>query len=349
VSVSHPKVAILILNWNGKKWLAQFLPSVLQTTYPNIEIWVVDNASSDDSVAFVKEDFPTVKILQLNENHGFALGNNMALPHIDTPYYVLLNSDVEVAPNWLEAMVAMAERDEKIAAIQPKIRAFHDKEYFEYAGAAGGWVDELAYPFCEGRIFDVLEKDEGQYDSEREIFWATGACCFVRKSVTNEIGLFEPLFFAHMEEIDFCWRAKNFGYKIMYEPNSMVWHVGGGTLHKSNPRKLFLNVRNSLAMMLRNLPTLQIIPKIFLRLCLDGVFGIHLLLFRGDWKSTLYIIKAHFAFYGNLPYWLSTRKKIYQNKIISFPQTGVFRKSIVWKYFGQKKKTFKELHINEVK
>lgn len=338
-----PKVAILILNWNGQKWLEKFLPSVMQTTYTNAEIWVVDNASTDASVDYVKQTFPSIKVLQLDKNYGFTQGNNLALPHIDTPYYVLLNSDVEVSPNWLEAIVEMAEKDKTIAAIQPKIRAYHDKESFEYAGAAGGYIDYLAYPFCKGRLFDVVEEDKGQYEEACEIFWATGACCFIRKEVSDKIGLFEPTFFAHMEEIDFCWRAKNLGYKIMYEPKSKVWHVGGGTLHKSNPRKLFLNVRNSLAMMLRNLPSTQIIPKIFLRLCLDGVFGLHLLFFRGDWKSTLYILKAHFAFYGGLAYWLKTRRTIYNHKKIAFPTEGVYSKSIVWKYFGEKKRTFKEL------
>lgn len=341
--MSYPQVAILILNWNGKKWLETFLPSVVSTTYPNKQIWVIDNGSTDDSLAFLTAHYPEVIQLPLDKNYGFTVGNNKALPHIQTPYYVLLNSDVEVSPGWLEPLVGLMESDPQIAAIQPKLLAYHDRGSFEYAGAAGGCVDSLAYPFCRGRLFDTLEQDKGQYNQVSEIFWASGACCLIRKSVTDQIGLFEPTFFAHMEEIDFCWRAKNFGYKIMYQPRSVVWHVGGGTLPKTNPRKLFLNIHNSLAMMLRNLPASQLFPKIFLRLCLDGVFSVHSFIFKGDIQVPLAVLKAHFAFYGKLVYWIKTRRQIYR-EISPKPQSeGVYSGSVVWAYFGRGKKKLADL------
>lgn len=334
-----PKVAVIILNWNGKKWFEAFLPSVANTTYPNVEIWITDNGSTDDSVAFVKENYPQFKVLQLDQNYGFAEGNNRALPYIDAPYYVLLNSDVEVSPTWIEPLVECMEADTSIAAVQPKLLAYHAKNSFEHAGGAGGMMDILGYPLCRGRVFDTVEEDNGQYDDSSEIFWATGACCFIRKSVSDKIGLFEPTFFAHMEEIDFCWRAKNMGYKIFYEPRSKVWHVGGGTLHKSNPRKTYLNIRNSLSMLVRNLPAMWILPMVFARLSLDGVFGIVLLL-KGEYGNIWAIIRAHFAFYTQIPKWLRLRKKLYAGQTLLLPQTGCVKKSIVWGYFVRGKRLY---------
>lgn len=338
-----PKVSIIILNWNGKKWLEQFLPSVSATTYSNHEIILVDNGSTDDSIAFTKSNFPNIRIIALDKNYGFTLGNNLALPHIDSPYYVLLNSDVEVTPNWLEPLVEKMESDEKIAAIQPKIRKFAQKTHFEYAGAAGGYLDKFAYPFCRGRVFDTLEEDKGQYEDAQEIFWATGACCMVRKKVSDEMGLFEPSFFAHMEEIDFCWRAKNWGYKIYCEPKSIVYHVGGGTLPQGNPRKTFLNIHNSLAMMYRNLPANQIFIKIFVRLILDGVFAAKLLT-TADFSSIMAIAKAHWTFFLGIPKWRKSRKELYGNHILPQSHTaGYLAKSVVWQYFGRGKKHFDAL------
>ena len=333
------KVTVLILNWNGKNWLEKFLPSVMATSYQDVEILVADNASSDDSVAFLQEHYPTVRILQHEKNHGFTGGNNLAIPAIESPYIVLLNSDVEVTPDWLQPMIALLESDDTIASIQPKILAQMQKTHFEYAGAAGGYIDRFAYPFCRGRIFDLAEEDQGQYDDAREIFWASGACCMIRKSVIDEIGLFEERFFAHMEEIDFCWRAKNHGYKVMVEPKSLVYHVGGGTLQKSNPRKTFLNIHNSLAMMYKNLPGYQIFPKIFTRLVLDGVWGAKLFL-GGEFKHTLAIIRAHFAFYRQMGFWRKRRKAIYTQMPAIIPREGYLRKSLVWQHFVRGKKTF---------
>lgn len=343
-AAQFPKVVIIILNWNGRKWLAQFLPSVCATRYPNYEILVVDNGSTDDSLALLAEAFPAVRVLPLDQNYGFTEGNNKALPAVDAPYYVLLNSDVEVTPDWLTPLVALAETDSSIASIQPKLLAYHDKNAFEYAGGAGGYIDAFAYPFCRGRIFDVVEQDTQQYESVAEIFWATGACCLIRKSVTDEIGLFEPSFFAHMEEIDFCWRAKNCGYKIMYQPQSVVYHVGGGTLNKVNPFKTFLNVRNSISMMYLNYAPQERLRKIFVRLLLDGVWGAKSLL-RGDFKTIGAILKAHFAFYGRISYLRQRRKAIYGTRPLprSESHTGVYAQSIVWQYFAKGKKLFTEL------
>lgn len=336
-------VTIVILNWNGKGFLEKFLPSVLATEYENFHILLADNDSTDDSVAFVKSTYPSIEVLKLDQNYGFAEGNNRALPHVKTPFYVLLNSDVEVTPGWLGPLVEAMEADEKIASIQPKIRAFHEKESFEYAGASGGYMDALGYPFCRGRVFDVAEKDEGQYDSPEEVAWATGACCLIRKSVTDRVGLFEERYFAHMEEIDFCWRVRNFGYTVKVEPKSVVYHVGGGTLKKTNPRKTYLNARNSLITMFKNFPFWEMIWKTYVRLCLDGVWAMRSLT-RGEFSTIWAILKSHWAFFFSLPYWWGRRKKIYKElKSIPKQGKGYFGGSAVWWHFVKGKKKFSEL------
>ncbi|MDX2246114.1 MAG: glycosyltransferase family 2 protein [Bacteroidia bacterium] len=335
-------VTVVILNWNGKSWLEKFLPSVVASSYEKMEILVVDNASTDDSVTFLHKNFPSVRVEVLDSNYGFAGGYNLSLPFVHTPYLVLLNSDVEVDPDWLGPLVEMADADPAIAAVQPKIRAIHDRESFEYAGAAGGFIDFFAYPFCRGRLFDIAEKDSGQYDAPLEIFWATGACCLVRKRVVEEIGLFEGEFFAHMEEIDFCWRAKNYGYKIMYQPQSVVYHVGGGALPKSNPHKTFLNVRNSLACMYRNLPQGQVFFRMLVRLVLDGVWGFRSLL-RWDWGTIGAIIQAHWAFFRKIPHWRKRRREIYPQLPTTMPQGGYYPRSVVWLHFGKGIKHWQDL------
>ena len=335
-------VTVVILNWNGKTWLEKFLPSVMATHYSDMEILLVDNASTDDSVAFIQKTYPEIRLLVLDKNYGFAEGNNKALPHIHTPYFVLLNSDVEVDSDWLAPMVRRIESDPKIASIQPKVRSFHQKTHFEYAGAAGGLIDKFAYPFCRGRIFDTAEKDEGQYEQATEIFWATGACCLIRKKVVDQLGLFRPEFFAHMEEIDFCWRAKNAGYKIYYEPKSVVYHVGGGALAQGSPRKTFLNARNSLVCMFINLPSGSRLYKVFVRMLLDGVWSFKALL-SWDWPTIGAILKAHLHFYASLRYWARKRKQTYTQFSPKQLQTGYFGQSIVWKYFIQQKKTYLKL------
>ncbi|MEO0898320.1 MAG: glycosyltransferase family 2 protein [Bacteroidota bacterium] len=335
-------VTVVILNWNGKKFLQDFLPSVLATTYPMTRILVVDNGSTDDSVSFTKENFPGVDVLELAENHGFAEGNNRAMAEIDSPYLVLLNSDVEVTPSWLEPMVRLMDERPELAAIQPKIRAYHQKDHFEYAGASGGYLDKYGYPFCRGRVFDTLEKDNGQYDQPIDVFWATGAAIMIRKSVIDEIGLFEKDFFAHMEEIDFCWRAQNHGYKLACQPASVVYHVGGGTLPQGNPRKTYLNARNGLSMMYRNLPKGKLVSHLFVRMILDGIWALQTLT-KGDTKSIGAILKAHMHFYGLIGKWRKERRRMYGKGPKDFPKGGFYPSSVVWSYFMGGKKKWSDL------
>lgn len=338
-----PAVTVVILNWNGKHFLEQFLPSVMASTYPSLKVLVVDNGSVDDSLDFLQAHYPTIETLPLDRNYGFTTGNNKALPHIHSPYFVLLNNDVEVHPAWLEPLVEMMEADPQIAAVQPKLLSWQQRDHFEYAGAAGGYVDVLGYPFTRGRMFETNEKDEGQYAQPHALMWTTGACMLVRKAVTDRIGLFEDRFFAHMEEIDFCWRANNFGYKVMYQPQSVAWHLGGGTLPKSSPRKTFLNAHNSIATLLKNFPAHQVGYKLFLRLCLDGVWGCRALL-QGDFHTVWAIIKAHYAIYFAFGYWIGTRKRTYRElSRIPSPKAGYYSKSIVWQYFIRGIRRFSDL------
>ncbi|MEM7657727.1 MAG: glycosyltransferase family 2 protein [Bacteroidota bacterium] len=340
--MQQPAVTVLILNWNGRNWLEQFLPSVQASTYPNLHILLADNGSSDDSIAWTQEHFPNVEIAALKENWGFAEGNNRALPYVKTPYVVLLNSDVEVSPAWLEPLVALAEAKPTLVSVQPKVLAYHQKDQFEYAGASGGYMDRFGYPFCRGRIFDEVETDKGQYEEAQQVFWATGACCLLRTEVVQEIGLFDARFFAHMEEIDFCWRAQNLGYEVWVEPKSVVWHVGGGTLPQGNPRKTFLNVRNSLACLYKNLPAGKRFSRIFTRLILDGVWGVRALT-QLDFGTILAILKGHFAFYGWLGYLRSERKRIYQEQPPRLPLPGWLDQSIVRLHFLKGVKRWEEL------
>ena len=274
------KLAIVILNWNGKNWLEKFLPSVVEFS-DDADIFVIDNASTDNSVEFLKTDFPSVQIVINSTNFGFAGGYNEGLKQIDAEYYCLLNSDVEVTNNWIQPILSLFEKNLDIAAIQPKILSYTDKNKFEFAGAAGGLIDNLGYPYCRGRVFDEVEEDKGQYDDETEIFWASGCALFIRsKDFWNQNG-FDERFFAHQEEIDLCWRLINSGRKIFYTGKSKVYHVGGGTLNKQSAQKTYLNIRNNLSMMLKNLPFPKLIGLIFFRLCLDGVAGIYFGLKQG--------------------------------------------------------------------
>ncbi len=334
-------VTVVILNWNGKKWLEKFLPSVDSTTYHPCEILIVDNGSTDDSIAFVQQNYPHFRLLELGKNHGFAQGNNLALPEVRTPYFALLNSDVEVTPNWLEPLVAEMDRKPKLASVQPKILAWNRKEQFEYAGACGGYLDALGYPFCRGRIFDTLESDNGQYDSPQDVFWATGACCLIRKSVVDKIGLFDPDFFAHMEEIDFCWRAQNHGYNISCQPQSTVYHVGGGTLPQGNPRKTFLNARNNLWMLYKNLPKSSLVSTLAMRIGLDYIWIAKSIL-SGEFSSAKAILKGHRAFFSHLPSLREKRRNLLTNNK-RIPINGYFSGSIVWQYFVRSKKSFQML------
>lgn len=336
------KVAIVILNFNGREMLRQFLPSVSQNS-ASFEVIVADNGSTDDSLLFLASHFPTIKVLASPLNEGFSKGYNTALAQIEADYYVLLNSDVEVTHNWISPVIALMENDRSIAACQPKIRAFQDKKSFEYAGAAGGFIDQYGYPFCRGRLFDTLEEDLGQYDDTIEIFWATGACMFVRAEIYHQLGGLDEDFFAHMEEIDLCWRIKNAGYKVLYSSTSTVFHVGGGTLHKSNPHKTFLNYRNGLVLLYKNLPQSSLYATLFIRMVLDGIAALKLLI-TGNHKDFGAILKAHLNFYQNLGLWQQKRNHCTQQKT-SNTSNEILPKSIVWQYFIKKNKKYSEIEL----
>tara|TARA_R110000868_G_scaffold145181_2_gene365126 strand:+ start:23652 stop:24656 length:1005 start_codon:yes stop_codon:yes gene_type:complete len=319
------KIAIVILNWNGEKLLEQFLPSVKEYS-TSADLYIADNASTDHSIAFIKENYPTIKIIQNESNGGFAKGYNDALTAIDADIYCLLNSDVEVTENWLTPIEDIFSKQPEIAIIQPKILDYKRKDYFEYAGAAGGFIDQLGYPFCRGRIFQALEKDRGQYDDIREIFWATGACLFIRSNVFHELNGFDEDYFAHQEEVDLCWRAKNQGHKVLYVGTSKVYHLGGSTLSNMNPKKTFLNFRNSLYSITKNLPRKKALPIILIRLLLDAVAGIRFV-FQGKYSHCLAILKAHFSFYKNFVKIYKKREKT------KYMQNYYAAKSIVWSHF----------------
>lgn len=333
--------AIVILNWNGVDFLDQFLP-ILIAHSTGYDIIVADNASSDDSVSFLENNFPSLKIIQNPSNGGFAKGYNDALQTIQGQYdyYLLLNSDIEVTKNWLPPLISVLDKHDEIAGVQPKIKSFHQRNLFEHAGAAGGMIDKNNYPFCRGRIFDYVEEDHGQYDFSREVFWTSGACMLIRASVFHELGGFDESFFAHMEEIDLCWRAKNSGYSFRFEPASTVYHLGGGTLPYESPRKTFLNFRNSLYMIHKNhegwLP-----GKIFYRLLLDGIAGLKYAI-GFKFKHVAAIIKAHFAYYGQLG--SLSKKRGSLNQLRNSPTSGGrFKGSILFNYFVKGIKTFEQL------
>lgn len=333
---SQPSVAVVILNWNGKKFLEQFLPFVTASTWQNKRIIVADNASTDDSVAYVQQYFPSVEIMRSNENYGFAKGYNFFLKQIEADYYVLLNSDVEVVPGWIEPIIELMESNPAIAACQPKLLAYHNKHLFEYAGAAGGWIDAYGYPFSRGRVFDVLEEDKGQYNDAGPVFWASGAAMFVKANLFHEMNGFDEFFFAHQEEIDLCWRLQRHGYLIYVCPQSVAYHVGGGTLPSGNPQKVYLNFRNNLVMLTKNLPFGQLIWKLPFRLLLDAVSAWKELLIGKPayWKA---VLKAHFHYAG----WLLKPRKT--DREVQAGLQGVYNGNIVWQYFVKKRKVFSEI------
>lgn len=292
------KVAVVILNWNGEDYLRRFLPSVVRyTTEPYARVVVADNGSTDGSLALLRESFPEVEVVELDRNFGFAGGYNRALERVEADMFLLLNSDVEVTEGWLAPLVERIVSDDRIAAVMPKIRSCAERDMFEYAGAAGGLIDPLGYPYCRGRVLSHVERDEGQYDDACEVFWASGAAMLVRADVFRSLGGFDADYFAHMEEIDLCWRAKNRGMSVWVEPRSTVYHLGGGTLSAESPYKLFLNFRNNLATLFKNLPSSRLFPVIFVRMCADGAIAIGYLL-RGRVSRFTAVVKAHLAFYG---------------------------------------------------
>ncbi len=334
-----PKISIVILSWNSQKYLEKFLPSVLASTYENFEVIVIDNASTDATLSFLSENYPQIKIVVHETNLGFTGGYNNVLKEINSPYYVLLNSDVEVDANWLQPMVELLENDKTIAACQPKLLSFNNKKYFEYAGAAGGWIDGFGYPFAKGRIFDVCEENRNQYNQTEEIFWASGASFFIRSAAFHEMNGFDSYFFAHQEEIDLCWRLQHAGYKIFSCPSAIVYHVGGGTLPRGNSLKTYLNFRNNLIMLFKNMPWKEKIGKIPFRILLDLLSGFKGLL-KADFGYFKAIVKAHFSFYK----WILFHQK---KSLFPFQKkknlVGRFSGNIVWQHFVNKKNYFNEI------
>ncbi|MBX3100948.1 MAG: glycosyltransferase family 2 protein [Bacteroidetes bacterium] len=337
-----PAVTLVIVNWNGKHHLERFLPSVAATDYPSLEILVLDNASTDDSCDFLETHYPDIRLVRNSHNDGFARGNNIALQHVHTPLALLLNSDVEVTPGWLHPLVARLQTDARIAAVQPKVRALYQPHLLEYAGGAGGWIDTLGFPFCRGRVFEELEPDNGQYDDAQPVFWTTGACMLLRMEAVQDLGyLFDEAYFAHMEEIDFCWRAQNRDWQLWVEPASVVYHLGGGTLPKQHPRKTYYNVRNSLMTLVKNLPAGAALRTVLIRLPLDGAAAMMELATKGNWRFVWAVLRAHFAFYRRIPYCLRQRRGQKRKPLRALQ--GVYPHWLVWQYFARKKRTFSTL------
>ena len=332
------KTAVVILNWNGKHWLEKYLANVIRES-PNAEVIVTDNNSTDGSVSYLQEYYPNIRIIFNDGNYGYAKGYNLALKQIDSEYFVLLNSDIQVTKDWISPIISLMDSDQMISACQPKILDYNNKNKFEYAGASGGFIDKFGYPFCRGRIFDDLEKDKEQYNDATEVFWATGACLFVRASHFFEAGELDEDFFAHQEEIDLCWRLKNKGYKIMVEPKSEVYHVGGGTLSVGSPFKTHLNFRNNLYMLFKNLPLSSLLIIIPIRLILDGIASITFLRNKQGINHFFAVMKAHFSFYFEIPKLIIKRRRISQQSSLR----GKTNYSILIKNKLKKIKTFSEL------
>ncbi len=332
-------IAIVILNWNGRHLLEQFLPKVLEHSLTQASVYVADNASTDDSVAFLTESFPQVKIIQNATNGGYARGYNEALERLEEDLFVLMNSDIVTSVGWLDPILEAFENDPHLGAAQPKILDLKRPDHFEYAGAGGGFLDYFGYPFCRGRLFDTLEKDDGQYNDRLPIFWASGACLVVRRSAFYEAGALDEQFFAHQEEIDLCWRIQAAGYSILHLGDSAAFHLGGATLEQMNPQKTFLNFRNNLMLLLKNVPGRKVYSILFLRMCLDGIAAVKFLA-EGKLKHSLAILRAHFGFYAKVPSLLRLRRRTKKTKTYSTTL------SIVWQYFVLKKKHYTDIFPN---
>lgn len=342
-TLNKVQTAVVILNWNGRHLLEQFLPSALEHLPDNAELIVADNGSSDDSIAFLMEKYPTVRTIELDRNYGFAEGYNKALQQVEADYYVLLNDDVEVSEGWIERIVCYMESHSDVGIAQPKLLMLTQRDTFEYAGGAGGYIDKLGYPFCRGRIFNTLERDEGQYNDCREIFWASGAAMFVKSNVWKELGGLDGDFFAHMEEIDFCWRAKNKGYSVVCVPDSVVYHKGAGTLAKGSPFKTMLNFRNNLSMLYKNLPEKKRTSTIIVRFILDWVAAFSFLL-KGSWGEFTAVFKAHRQFKKNIPL-LNTKRAQAGTPM----QAKLYDRSILVEYHIRRHRFFRELdNINKI-
>lgn len=338
-----PKVAIVILNWNGKKYLEKFLPILQEKTKGDFEIIIADNDSKDESITYLVNQHPELRIIKLDNNYGFTGGYNRALAQIDATYYVILNSDIEVTDNWLEPLIEFLDKNENVGACMPKIKSWNQPEMFEYAGASGGFIDKYGYPFCRGRILDNLEKDNNQYQDIIDIFWATGACLIIRSKLFHELDGFDDDFFAHMEEIDLCWRLKNKGSRIVVVPASQVYHVGGGTLPNNNPFKLYLNYRNNLYLLYKNLPKGKLTSTIIVRIMLD-IVSAFLYLLQGKVNFFAAVIKAHKHFFKHRKKLQKERKEQLKNGCINTSiHPEVYKKSIILSYFIKGKKDFKSL------
>lgn len=329
------RTAIAILNYNGKKFLEKFLPTFVRHSN-NTPIYIGDNASTDGSVNFIKEQYPLVRIIELDQNYGYSKGYNLLIKEIEADFIAIVNSDIEVTPNWLDPLVDCLDTNTNVAAVQPKIKSYHAKDSFEYAGGAGGFVDTYGYPFCRGRIFRTLEKDNGQYDDSINIQWASGACFLVRKTAFNEAGGFDDDFFAHMEEIDLCWRLSSYNYTIKYIAQSQVYHVGGGTLAYESPFKTYLNFRNGLYLLFKNLPKSELRQKIIIRILLDWLSVFYYLL-QGKWKLSIAILKAHLEVLKMRDHF--RKKRTPKNIKNAFTKNY----SIVWNYYIKGKKKYTEL------
>jgi GT2 family glycosyltransferase len=338
--LGQPFVAIVILNWNGKHYLEQFLPSVIATTYPNYKIIVADNGSTDDSLSYLQKNYPQIELIFLKQNYGFAKGYNEALKQVDADYYMLLNSDVEVQPGWLQPMIDVLVKEENAVACQPKILGFKNKHLFEYAGGSGGWVDLFGYPFARGRIFDICEEDNGQFDKTEEVFWASGAAMLIKSEVYHQLKGFDEYFFAHQEEIDLCWRIHLAGYKIFCCPQSVIYHVGGGTLPRGNSKKTFLNFRNNQILLAKNLAWSEKWWKTPFRLFLDQVSAVKGLL-SGDGGYFVAIFKAHMAFFNWVLFKQKMKPQHQRRKMKTLP--GVYHGNVVWQHFALKKKYFRNI------
>jgi GT2 family glycosyltransferase len=336
------KISVVILNWNGIKYLKLFLGTIVEySSIPGTEVCVADNGSGDNSVDWIQNEFPDVRIIRLDHNYGFAGGYNEALARVDSEYYVLINSDVEVTEGWLQPMLEFMEKNPGTAACQPKILDFGRREYFEYAGAAGGYIDKFGYPFCRGRILDATEKDEGQYDDPAGIFWSSGACMMMRADAWKKSGGFDDGFFAHMEEIDLCWRLLRMGYRIQYIPGSVVYHVGGGSLSYGSPFKAYLNFRNSLFMLYKNLPSGDLHSVMFRRKVLNGLAAVIFLL-RGRFSLFMAVFRAHMSYYGSLPALREKRRKLENNRA-GVNTALILNKSIIFEFYMRGRKTFRSL------
>ncbi|MEE4115760.1 MAG: glycosyltransferase family 2 protein [Marinilabiliaceae bacterium] len=339
------KTAVIILNWNGIDLLKKFLKDVNDKSRAVSELWLADNGSTDGSLEWIKSTFPDIRIFESGQNLGYAGGYNAALEHIDAELYVLLNSDVEVTENWLTPIIEAFKGDEALAACQPAILSYNNKEFFEHAGAAGGFIDRYGYPFCRGRLFDYCEKDEGQYNDSAEIFWASGACLAIRAGAWKKSGGFDADFFAHMEEVDLCWRLQNMGYTIKAIPDSKVYHVGGGTLPYSSPAKIYYNFRNSLYMLHKNLPGKGFLFNILKRLFLDGLAAARFLLslkLKAFWQ----VLRSHIAYYGNIGK-LKQKRKAADNKIEPSSHKSILNRSVALEYYIRKKKKFSSIYTAE--